>query len=321
MDINIISFPGLGIGPFEINKVAFSVLGVTIAWYGILIALGTLGGVAYAFWRGIKYNKILPDDMIDVALYSIPAAIVGARVYFILFNLEDYKTFYSLINLRGGGLAVYGGIIFGFLTALLVCKIKKVSVLKVFDATAPAIMLGQIIGRWGNFTNAEAYGRATDLPWRMSIQNIYSTKVIEVHPTFLYESLWNLVGFAIINLLYKKRKFDGQIFLLYITWYGFGRMLIEGLRTDSLYIGEARVSQIVGVVCFIAGAAALVVCSRKNAIKRLQEGAYESVYNLQAVNEEAGNEDTDNRLDEGSAENTKNETGRSENNKEKNREE
>ena len=286
MGTHIIEFPGIGLGPFEIDPKAFSVFGIDIVWYGILVTLGIISGVAYAMWRSVKYNNIKLDDIMDITLFSIPAAIIGARLYYILFNLDKYKTFASIIATREGGLAVYGGIIFGLLTGFLVCKYKKISFMNVFDAVAPAIMLGQIIGRWGNFTNAEAYGGETDLPWRMSIQSIYASKPIEVHPTFLYEMLWNLVGFVIINLLYKKRKFTGQIFFMYITWYGFGRMFIEGLRTDSLYIGDIRVSQIVSLVCFIAGAIILIVKLRKSGEKE----EYENVYDL-GLNEDRETED------------------------------
>ena len=270
---NIIGFPGLGIGPFKINTVAFSIFGRDIAWYGIFVTLGILSGIFYAFWRGQKNNGINVDDMIDVAIFSIPAAIIGARIYYIIFNLSSFPTFYSFIEIWNGGLAVYGGVIFGLGVGFAVCKFKKLSVLKVFDSVAPAIMLGQIIGRWGNFTNAEAYGSKTSLPWRMSINS-----TLEVHPTFLYESLWNLVGFIIINIIYKKKKFDGQIFLIYITWYGFGRMLIEQLRADSLYLGSFRISQVVGLLCFIAGIILIILSLKKSKIKKLKNEAYEKVY-------------------------------------------
>ena len=292
MGTNLIGFPGFGIGPFEINSQAFSVFGRGIAWYGIFVTLGVISGILYSFWRSVKYNGTKLDDIIDIAFFAIPSAMIGARIYYIIFNLEKYNSFYSLIATWEGGLAVYGGIIFGLLAGFLVCRYKKISFLNVFDAAAPAIMLGQIIGRLGNFTNAEAYGSETILPWRMSIQNIYNLRAIEVHPTFLYEMLWNLTGFIIINLLYKKRKFTGQIFFMYITWYGFGRMLIEGLRADSLYAGTLRVSQIVGLLCFVAGTIVLIKKSKE--IKDKEE--YENVYNLDALKEE--NNTTDNNGEE-----------------------
>lgn len=289
MGTHLIGFPGFGIGPFEINSQAFNVFGRPIAWYGIFVTLGIICGILYSFWRCVKYNNIRLDDIIDIATISIPSAIVGARVYYVIFNLDKYNSFYSIIATWEGGLAVYGGIIFGLLAGFLVCRYKKISFLNVFDTVAPAIMLGQIIGRWGNFANAEAYGSETTLPWRMSIQNIYSSQVIEVHPTFLYESLWNLIGFIIINLLYKKRRFDGQIFFMYIVWYGFGRMLIEGLRVDSLYVGSVRISQIVGLLCFIAGTVLLIIKSKNTKTKDV----YENVFDL-GISSEKNDENDEN---------------------------
>jgi len=239
------------------------------------VTFGILCGIFYAFWRGKKNNGIKVDDMIDVAIFSIPAGIIGARLYYVLFNLKAFPTLFSVIEVWNGGLAVYGGIIAGFITALLVCKYKKISIFKVFDSTAPAFMLGQIIGRWGNFTNAEVLGVKTDLPWGMSIDGAAS-----VHPIFLYESLWNLVGFAVINLIYKKKKFDGQIFLMYITWYGFGRMLLEGIRgeKDTLFLGVFRISQIVGFLCFVLGTAAIIVLAMKYKNQKLENAEYDGVY-------------------------------------------
>jgi phosphatidylglycerol:prolipoprotein diacylglycerol transferase len=303
MGTHIIGFPGLGINSFEIDSVAFAIpfFGKDIAWYGILVTLGILGGILYAFWRGTKYNGITLDDMFDIALFAVPSAVIGARAYYIIFNLERYKTFYSVIATWEGGLAVYGGIIFGFLAAFLVCKHKKISIPKVFDSAAPAFMLGQIIGRWGNFTNGEAFGGATELSWRMYIYGPNSNfNGIEVHPTFLYESLWNLAGFIIINLLYKKRRFPGQIFLMYITWYGFGRMLIEGMRADSLYFGKVRISQAVGLLCFIAGTVLLAVNMKKTAAAN---GEYENVYNFDSLSKSDENESENKNKNESAEEN------------------
>ena len=275
--MNIIEFPGIGIGPFEVNPIAIKNIfwsGRDIAWYGIFVTLGILSGIIYSFWRGQKNNGIKVDDMIDVAIFSIPSAIIGARIYYVVFEYKLFDSFYDIIAVWNGGLAIYGGIIFGFLTALLVCKFKKLSFLRVFDSCAPAIMIGQIIGRWGNFTNAEAYGIKTTLPWGMSINGGAT-----VHPNFLYESLWNLIGFVIINLLYKKKKFDGQIFLMYVTWYGFGRMIIEHVRgEDTLMLGSFRVSQIVGFICFVAGTALIIMFAMKYKNQKLENEAYEGVY-------------------------------------------
>ena len=300
---NSIGFPGFGIGPFNIDPIAvpdFIFPGWNIAWYGIFVTLGILGGIFYAFWRGQKNNSIIADDMIDVAFFSIPAAIIGARIYYVIFKFDIYsKNPGEIFKVWNGGIAIYGGIIFGLIAAFCVCKFKKLSFLKVFDSTAPAIMLGQIIGRWGNFTNMEAYGAKTALPWRMSIERLAGGYVpySEVHPTFLYECLWNLVGFILINLLYKKKKFDGQIFLMYITWYGFGRMLIEGLRTDSLYLGSFRISQIVGFLCFVGGVILLILGAVRYKNQKLEGEAYEGVYSSAkeklSENEDGGGENKD----------------------------
>ena len=275
---NSIEFPGIGIGPFDIKPIAIENIfwtGRDIAWYGIFVMLGILSGIFYAFWRGKKNNGISTDDMMDIAIFSIPAAIIGARLYYVVFNLKAFPTLFSVIEVWNGGLAVYGGIIAGFAVGFAVCKFKKISVLKVFDSVAPAVMLGQIIGRWGNFTNAEVLGIKTDLPWGMSINGAAA-----VHPIFLYESLWNLIGFIIINLIYKKKKFDGQIFLMYIVWYGFGRMLIEGIRDelDTLKLGIFRISQVVGFLCFVAGIILFVFLLMKYKNQKLENEAYEGVY-------------------------------------------
>ena len=275
--MNYISFPGLGIEPFRLNKVAFSVFGRDIAWYGIIICTGIILAVLYSVFRA-KTEKIKSDDIIDLAFFLVLFGIIGARLYYVIFEFDNYLvtgkgflpnvlgTLKNAVAVWEGGLAIYGAIIAGFLTIVVYCKIKKIRLLKLVDVAAPAVMIGQIIGRWGNFVNIEAYGTETTLPWRMGIlTNLGDYGFIGeyVHPTFLYESLWNLLGFAIANLIYRKKKFDGQIFFFYMGWYGFGRMLIEGLRTDSLMIGDViRVSQLIGALTFIAGVVFTIVYSR-----------------------------------------------------------
>ena len=189
-----------------------------------------------------------------------------------------------MIAIWEGGIAIYGAIIAGAITIFAVCRFKKINTLKMLDAVAPAVMIGQIIGRWGNFCNGEAFGEVvTENSWlyfaRMGL-NSYNTgyETIFVHPTFLYESLWNLAGFILIHCLYKKKKFDGQVVLMYLTWYGFGRMLIEGLRTDSLYIGVFRISQVVGFLCFVLGSIALTVFLIKARRKELDSESYAPAY-------------------------------------------
>lgn len=261
-----ISFPGLGIGEFTINRTAFTVFGVSVAWYGIIIALGMVLAVLYVMYRTKDYKGITPDDIIDFTLFVIIAGIIGARLYYVI--TADHKySFAEIFKIWEGGLAIYGGIIGGGIAAYIVCRIKKIRPQCFFDMLAPAVMLGQLIGRWGNFCNGEAYGGLTELPWGMSLTHIYpsgsETFVGIVHPTFLYESLWNLIGFILINIFYNKRKFDGQIFLAYVGWYGFGRMLIEGLRQDSLWVGPFRISQVVGFLSFMSAAVLMAVFWKK----------------------------------------------------------
>jgi phosphatidylglycerol:prolipoprotein diacylglycerol transferase len=205
-----------------------------------------------------KYEGLTTDEILDYAIFVIPLAVIGARMYYVLTSLDKYDSFKEMLNFREGGLAIYGAVIGGALTAMVVSLVKKVKILKMYDMLVPAVMIGQMIGRWGNFVNAEAFGEQTDIFIRMGIRSGYMTEPIYVHPTFLYESLWNLLGFLLINAYYKKKKYHGEIFFMYIAWYGIGRFFIEGLRTDSLYVGPFRISQVIGIVSFIVGAFFLV---------------------------------------------------------------
>jgi phosphatidylglycerol:prolipoprotein diacylglycerol transferase len=264
--INNINFPGLGLS-FTINRVAFSIGIRDVYWYGVIIGFGLLLAVLFAAREGRRMG--LPKDtMTDVALFATPVAILFARLYFVIFNWRAYAgTPLSVFNIREGGLAVYGGVIGGVLTACAYCKIKKISVAKVFDAGAFGLLIGQSVGRWGNFVNAEAYGSETSLPWRMELFSAELNQMVAVHPTFLYESLWNAVGFAGLLLYRKHKKFEGEVFLLYTTWYGIGRAWIEHLRVDSLpYGADFKISQIVAVTAAILGTA-LIAYHRKTARK------------------------------------------------------
>ena len=255
--INYISFPGIGIGEMKIDKIAFEVFGRPIAWYGIIITIGIILAVLYVINRG-KYEGVSQDDIIDYSIFVIPIAIIGARLYYVLTSLDQYDSLLEMFAIWEGGLAIYGAVIGGALTALVVSKIKKIKILKMFDMLVPAVMIGQIIGRWGNFMNAEAHGGVTDIFIRMGIRTQYMDAPVYVHPTFLYESLWNLVGFLLINAYYKKKKYHGEIFYMYMAWYGIGRFFIEGLRTDSLYVGPFRISQVIGIASFVVGAFCLL---------------------------------------------------------------
>lgn len=289
-----ISFPGLGIGEFELDPIAihFGDNG-GIRWYALCIVVGMILAVIYTAYRS-KGEGVKFDTVLDFAIFTIPIGIIGTRLYYVFFDWlsavvngqpSPYQSFTDVIAIWNGGLAIYGGIIFGGITIIIVAKVKKISkngLLKILDSVAPGVMIAQSLGRWGNFFNAEAYGSPTALPWRMCseefAQRLYRLKLIDretayqmldgtlgVHPTFLYESLWNILGFILINIFYKKKRFDGQIVLMYISWYGFGRMLIELLRTDSLTTGtNIRVSSLLGLLSFIVAGSLLLYLFIKN---------------------------------------------------------
>lgn len=246
--INTVSFPGLFEKVFTLDRVAFTLFGNDIMWYGVIIAFGfALAGI-YACIHAKDYGQDI-DTILDLLIWCLPIAIIGARAYFVLHRWGYYSQNLSeILSIREGGLGFYGGFAAAILTGIIVCKKKKKNVLSTLDIAALGFILAQSIGRWGNFINCEAFGSLTTMPWGMSING-----GAPVHPTFFYESLWNMIGFIILHFYSKKRKFDGEIFLLYMAWYGFGRMFIEGLRTDSLYIlsTSIRVSQVVAALSFI----------------------------------------------------------------------
>lgn len=268
-----VEFPNLFSGDIEINRVAFKLFGLDIYWYGILIALGVVLGFLYAMKRSKKVG-LISDNVFDIAFIGIIVGFIGARAYFCLFyNLMNpeadnkYNLITMFTKIHDGGLAIYGGIIFGVIAALIACKVKKSPFLPLLDIAAPAILIGQSIGRWGNFINQECYGAPTagNLPWGMTGTKIaLDPIVIEamgssaektnvlVHPCFLYESLWCIVGFLLIHFVANKiRSFDGEVFLYFVLWYGSGRAWIEALRTDSLYAGSLKISQVVAITSAI----------------------------------------------------------------------
>lgn len=263
-----VAFPGLGL-EFHLEREALQVLGLPIYWYGIIIAVGFLLAVMACSRLAPKFG-VKSDDFIDFLFFAVPLGILGARLYYILFYLDLFRSgsgsldLGKMVDIRQGGLAIYGGIIAGVLTLIVFCRVKKLSFFAFADFAVFGLLIGQIAGRWGNFVNVEAYGGPTDLPWRMGIDGyVEATGVweyMEVHPTFLYESLWNLLGLILLFVLYKRfRRFDGQLMWTYFLWYGFGRGLIEGLRTDSLYFFGTglRVSQLVGFGSALVSAAVL----------------------------------------------------------------
>ena len=271
--VSKISFPGFGIKEFDIDAVAFSVGSFEIAWYAIIITIGMIVGVYYTIYR-CKQAGITFDDAMDFCLFAIPIGVVGARLYYVFTTLEEFDTFYDVINIRAGGLAIYGGILAGAVSVFVTSKVKKIPFLVIADCCTPGIILAQAIGRWGNFTNGEAFGAETEIFCRMGLNNFLTNyQTVFVHPTFLYESLWNLAGFLLMHFLFKKRKYDGQIFLMIFGWYGLGRMFIEGLRADSLYTTifsiTFRTSQVLAAVIFITCAAFLIYLAIKKYKKPL----------------------------------------------------
>ena len=242
------------------DSVAFTIPGIgwNIYWYGIMIALGFLCAIIYAF-KNAKRFELNPDRMSDVVLVTTPVAIICARLYYVLFNHENITSFADLIGLSGksgiSGLAIYGGVIGAILCGWLMCHIRKVKVSDMLDVAAIGFLIGQAIGRWGNFFNQEAYGTFTGSSWWGMTSNTIAKEMGSsdlVHPCFLYESLWCILGAVILHILSKHKKFSGQIILSYGIWYGAGRAYIEGLRTDSLYLyGNVRVSQLLSILAVI----------------------------------------------------------------------
>lgn len=279
-----VEFPALGWHiPLNDTLAQFTLFGTefTIKWYGIIIAVGFMLAVIYGLRRA-KHFGIDADRMIDVVLVCTVLGFVGARIYYVLFS-EDRAAFFAdpikILQIWEGGIGIYGGIIGAFLSGLLMCRIRKVNYLAMCDIAALGFLIGQGVGRWGNFFNQEAFGGNTTLPWGMTGDIIQSgvngnTELYDpslpVHPTFLYESLWCLLGFVLLHILSKKAyKFKGQIFSLYVVWYGFGRFFIELLRTDSLHAGTMKISCFVAVLAVLGGLMLYVIFqNRANGLSR-----------------------------------------------------
>ena len=275
--MDYISFPKLGI-TINISPTALKIGSVEIKWYAVCIMLGFALAIVYAIVQG-KKQGFKSDTFVDLAIIAMVFGLIGARLYYVAFRLDEYiKNPIKILYIWEGGLAIYGGVILVVIASFVYCRVKKQPFLKLADIAAPALLIGQALGRWGNFFNQEAFGVNTDLPWGMTgnivAENIRSEAAEikdrfgilldsskPVHPTFLYESLWCLLGVLVLWLFYKKfRKFDGQIALMYCAWYGFGRMFIEGLRTDSLILfANIRVSQVLAAATFLAAVVLLIV--------------------------------------------------------------
>ena len=246
-----ISFPSFGI---TVNPpTSFTIGPLTIHYYGLIIACGLVLAVLYACRRSKQFG-ITEDDLLDGVLWVTPFAIICARAYYCIFSWDLYADDpISVLYIWEGGLAIYGGVIGAALGIVVFTKIKKIKTATILDMVSLGFLIGQVLGRWGNFFNREAFGAETDSFFRMGLMNSYTGAVTYYHPTFLYESVWNAIGFVLLHFLSKRRKYDGQVALGYVAWYGLGRAFIEGLRTDSLWWGPFRVSQLLaGISCFIA---------------------------------------------------------------------
>ena len=272
MDLVQISFPILG-DNFIINPPRYIVVfGFNIYLYGMIIALGFMLAGVYMHKRH-KLFGLTQDNVLDMVMLAVPSGIIGARLYYIIFNSADYfgaGKWHNIFLLRQGGLAVYGGVIGGAIAYSVYSRIKKTPLGDMLDCASFGLFIGQAIGRWGNFFNREGFGEVTELPWRMGLKA--SADFVYVHPTFLYESFWNSIGLLIMHMISKRteRKYRGQYFLMYVAWYGLGRFFIEGLRTDSLYIGNTgiRVSQLLAALSFVS-AISLLVRNRLRGIRSL----------------------------------------------------
>ena len=253
--------------------------GRTFYLYGAIIALGFLLGILYCAHRSERLVGIPSDDLYDFVLWLIPTVILGARLYYVIFRWNEYAPHPAdIFKIWEGGLAIYGGILAGLALVIFWCRKRRIPFGALGDLSVFGLLIGQSIGRWGNFLNREAFGRETDIFCRMGL-TVPGQNPIYVHPTFLYESLWNFVGFLALHFYFKhhRRKFDGEIMLLYVAWYGLGRAMIEGLRTDSLYLGGTgiRVSQLLAALSCIAAVVLLVVYLRRGS-QPLYVEAYEA---------------------------------------------
>ncbi|MBC3887002.1 prolipoprotein diacylglyceryl transferase [Acetobacterium paludosum] len=241
------------------NPVAFYIFGVSIRWYGLFIASGMILGLIFAKYN-CKYRNINFDSFLDVILISLPIGIIGARLYYVIFQFNDYKdNLIDIFNIRQGGLAIHGGILFAFIAAYIVTNYKKIDFLKIADVAAPSIIIAQALGRWGNFFNGEAHGGIVSYEFikyfPLFIQNGMYIDGLFYQPTFLYESIWDLSIFLILMLIIRKYKRSGIVFFTYIGLYSLGRFFIEGLRTDSLMLGSIRIAQLMslsGVMIWVA---------------------------------------------------------------------
>lgn len=260
---HLIGFPSLGI-ELNINRVALTVFGRDIYWYALCILTGYLAGLFFVSMTA-KKRGVDSEHIFDIALWGLICGIVCARIYYCIFDWESIGSFVNIFKIWEGGIAIYGALIGAVGSTFVYCKIKKLETMKVFDVAIPGVLIGQIIGRWGNFFNAEVYGKETDSFLRMTINGGTG-----VHPLFLYEGLWNLAGFILILLFRDKKRADGQVFFFYLLWYSLGRLFLEGMRQTEyiLYaIPGIGISQIVAVLGIILGIGGILYLNKKTVTK------------------------------------------------------
>lgn len=286
-------FPNLGIEIDHLSRTAFTIAGRDIYWYGIFIGAGVILGVLLAMYEAKRTGQN-PDTYVDFVLYALIISVIGARLYYVIFSWDFYSQHpEKIFAIREGGLAIYGGIIGGVLTGIVYCKWKKQKFWLMADTAAPSLLVGQILGRWGNFFNREAFGGYTDSLFAMRYQlsqvrssdltpdilshlvTVDGMEYIQVHPTFLYESLWNVGVFIILMICIRRKKFDGQIFALYLFGYGLGRVWIEGLRTDQLLIGSVAVSQALSAVLIVFSVGLFFYLRKRAKVQSLAEAEKE----------------------------------------------
>lgn len=243
------------------DPVAFELFGIQVRWYGIIISFGLLMATLVAM-REAKRIGIKEENILDLLIVAVPSAIIGARIYYVIFTWDYYKgDFMKMINTREGGLAIHGALIASIIAGIVFCKVKKINFWKLADLAGPSIILGQAIGRWGNYANREAHGGPTNLPWGIIIEGQ------KVHPTFLYESLWDFAVFLFLLWYRKRKKVDGEVFLLYLGLYSVGRFFVEGLRTDSLMLGPIRVAQLISIITIVLSILIIIIIRKKNLFK------------------------------------------------------
>ena len=255
-----IAFPSIGL-EFDLNRVAFTVFGKEVYWYGIILASAFILAALYALKEAKKFG-ISQDNLIDQLILALPLSVVGARLYYVIFDWASYKDDpAAIIRIWDGGLAIYGAVITAVVSVFIFCRVKKLNPLDMLDLGSMGLLIGQAVGRWGNFINAEVYGSKTTLPWGMEVAN----SGVTVHPLFIYESLWNILGLLLISTRAGKRWFRGEMFLMYIAWYGIGRGFLEGLRQDQfiLMIGRFPVSQLLAILSLFAALVLLAMGYRR----------------------------------------------------------